>query len=104
MDRSRHSVLFVRYAYEDVRLFNISSLLIASILRPDRAIRLSRFGATFVRDTRNSQFDTTRGDFLSVDYSLALRQLGGNLSFNKFQLNYRRFYQLKQVRGTVLAG
>ena len=104
IDRSKRSILFLRYSYEDVRLYNINSLLIASILRPDRAIRLSRFGATFVRDTRNSQFDPQRGEFLTLDYSVALRQLGGNLSFNKFQANYRRYYQLKQVRGTVLAG
>ncbi|HYJ47133.1 MAG TPA: POTRA domain-containing protein, partial [Pyrinomonadaceae bacterium] len=57
IDRKSRSLLFLRYSYEDVRLYNINSLLIASILRPDRAIRLSRLGATFVRDTRNSQFD-----------------------------------------------
>lgn len=106
IDRRSRSILFLRYSYEDVRLYNINSLLIASILRPDRAIRLSRFGATFVRDTRDSQFDTQRGEFLTVDYSLALRQLGGNLSFNKLLLNYRRYYKLTQerARGTVLAG
>ncbi|HYG82334.1 MAG TPA: POTRA domain-containing protein, partial [Pyrinomonadaceae bacterium] len=104
IDRKTRSILFLRYSYEDVRLYNINSLLIASILRPDRAIRLSRLGATFVRDTRDSQFDTTRGDFLTVDYSLALRQLGGNLSFNKFQLNYRRYYRVGRLRNTVLAG
>ena len=104
IDRKTRSILFLRYSYEDVRLYNINSLLIASILRPDRAVRLSRLGATFVRDTRDSQFDTTRGEFLTLDYSLALRQLGGNLSFNKLQFNYRRYYRLKQVRGTVLAG
>jgi outer membrane protein insertion porin family len=104
IDRKTRSILFLRYSYEDVRLYNINSLLIASILRPDRAIRLSRLAATFVRDTRDSQFDTQRGDFLTLDYSLALRQLGGNLSFNKFLANYRRYYKLKQVRGTVLAG
>jgi outer membrane protein insertion porin family len=106
IDRQTRSILFLRYSYEDVRLYNINSLLIASVLRPDRAIRLSRFGATFVRDTRDSQFDTQRGEFLTLDYSLALRPLGGNLSFNKFQLNYRRYYRLKQKRawGTVLAG
>jgi len=104
IDRSSRSILFLRYSYEDVRLYNINSLLIASILRPDRAIRLSRFGATFVRDTRNSQFDPQRGEFLTLNYSVALRQLGGNLSFNKFEANYRRYYQLKQVRGTILAG
>jgi outer membrane protein insertion porin family len=106
INRKSRSILFLRYSYEDVRLYNINSLLIASILRPDRAIRLSRLGATFVRDTRDSQFDTQRGDFLTVDYSLALRQLGGNLSFNKLLLNYRRYYKLtqKRARGTVLAG
>jgi outer membrane protein insertion porin family len=106
IDRKTRSILFLRYSYEDVRLYNINSLLIASLLRPDRAVRLSRFGATFVRDTRDSQFDTQRGDFLTLDYSLALRQLGGNISFNKFQVNYRRYYKLRQERalGTVLAG
>jgi outer membrane protein insertion porin family len=106
IDRKTRSILFLRYSYEDVRLYNINSLLIAPLLRPDRAIRLSRLGATFVRDTRDSQFDTQRGEFLTLDYSLALRQLGGNLSFNKLQVNYRRYYKLKQkqARGTVLAG
>lgn len=105
MSRDIRSILFLRYTYEDVRLFNINSLLIAPILRPDRTVRLSRLGATFVRDSRDSQFDATRGEYLTLDYALALRQLGGNLSFNKFQLNYRRYYKLgERVRSTVLAG
>lgn len=104
IDAKTQSILFLRYSYEDVRLFNINSLLIASILRPDRAIRLSRLGASFVRDTRNNQFESKRGDFLTLNYSLALSQLGGNLSFHKFEANYRRYYELKQFRGTVLAG
>jgi outer membrane protein insertion porin family len=103
--QDNRSTLFLRYNYEDVRLYNIGSLLIEPILRPDRAVRLSRLAATFVRDTRDSQFDATRGEFLTLDYGLALRQLGGNLSFNKFQLNYRRYYKLgERVRSTVLAG
>ena len=100
----KRSTLFLRYSYEDVRLFNINSLLIARLLRPDRAIRLSRFGAAFVRDTRDSQFDATRGQFLTLDYGLALRQLGGNLSFSKLQANYRAYYRLEGFRRTVLAG
>jgi outer membrane protein insertion porin family len=104
--RDTRSTLFLRYNYEDVRLFHINSLLIEPILRPDRAIRLSRLGATFVRDTRDSQFDATRGEYLTLDYGLALRQLGGNLSFNKFQVNYRRYYKIGERirRSTVLAG
>jgi outer membrane protein insertion porin family len=104
IDRDSRSILFLRYRYEDVRLYNIESLLIADILRPDRKIRISGFGATFVSDTRDNQFDATRGGFLTLDYSLSLRQLGGNISFNKFQSTYRHYYKLNRFRGTVLAG
>ncbi len=96
--------VFLRYNYEDVRLFNTGSLLIAEVLRPDRAVRLSRFGATLARDTRDSQFDPTRGDFLTADYAIALKQLGGNISFSKFLSTYRRYYKIDRVRPTVLAG
>jgi outer membrane protein insertion porin family len=100
----KRSTLFLRYSYEDVRLFNINSLLIQRLLQPDRAIRTSRLGAAFVRDTRDSQFDATRGQFLTLDYNLALRQLGGNISFSKLQANYRTYYRLERFRRTVLAG
>ncbi|HEX6185290.1 MAG TPA: POTRA domain-containing protein, partial [Pyrinomonadaceae bacterium] len=61
----KRTTLFLRYNYEDVRLFNIGSLLIANVLRPDQGVRLSRFGASLARDTRDRQFDPTRGDFLT---------------------------------------
>ncbi len=127
LDRRTRSVFFLRYAYEDVRLFNLQSLLIKDILLPDRAIRLSRFGASFVRDTRErcelgiprsaeqasahpgevcrfNQLDPTHGDFFTLDYSLASRQLGGNVSFQKFQTSYRRYYKVDALRRTVFAG
>ncbi len=94
LNQRARTILFIRYNYEDVRLFKIGSLLVEPILRPDRAVRLSRFGATITRDTRDRQFDPTRGEFLTTDYALALRQLGGNLSFGKLLLNYRRYYRL----------
>ncbi|MFL6282033.1 MAG: POTRA domain-containing protein [Pyrinomonadaceae bacterium] len=99
----KRTTLFLRYNYEDVRLFNIGSLLISNVLRPDQAVRLSRFGASLARDTRDRQFDPTRGDFLSVDYALALKGLGGNLSFNKLNLSYRRYQNVSRLRNTVLA-
>ncbi len=130
IDQKTHSIVFARYSYEDVRLFNTQSLLIKPILQPDRAIRLSRFGASFVRDTRErcergllgtvrdpdeetgapgeicryNQLDATRGDFFNVDYAIALRQLGGNVSFNRLQATYHRYYKVNALRGTVLAG
>ncbi|MDQ3804144.1 MAG: BamA/TamA family outer membrane protein [Acidobacteriota bacterium] len=99
----KRSTVFLRYNYEDVRLFNIGSLLIAPILRPDQAVRLSRLAASFARDTRDRQFDPTRGDFLTLDYSLALRQLGGNISFNKLLATYRRYRTFRLLRDTTLA-
>jgi outer membrane protein assembly complex protein YaeT len=110
--RSR-TILFLRYNYEDVRLFNIQSLLVAPILQPDKAVRLSRFGATFTRDTRDRQFDPSRGEFLTVDYAVAIKQLGGNLSFTKLLATYRRYFrfgggpdplQLASERGGLLGG
>ncbi len=127
LSQKTRTILFARYVYEDVRLYNLESLLIKDILQPDRAIRLSRLGATLVRDTRErcergfptfaaeaspgadeicryNQLDPTRGDFFTVDYALALRQLGGNVSFNRFQTSYRRYYRVDRFRRTVLAG
>ncbi|MGI8735191.1 MAG: POTRA domain-containing protein [Pyrinomonadaceae bacterium] len=131
LDQKTHTIVFARYSYEDVRLFNLQSLLIRPILQPDRAVRLSRFGASLVRDTRErcergllgavrdpeeadsgvpgeicryNQIDATRGHFFSVDYAVALRQFGGNLSFNKLQASYRTYHKVNRLRGTVFAG
>ncbi|HEX3282899.1 MAG TPA: POTRA domain-containing protein [Pyrinomonadaceae bacterium] len=129
LSQKTRSIVFARYSYEDVRLFNLESLVIKPILLPDRVVRLSRFGASFVRDTRErcergllgtvrnpdeetgapgeicryNQLDATRGSFFNVDYALALRQLGGNLSFGRLQASYRTYYKLNAFRGTVLA-
>ncbi|MCA1616277.1 MAG: BamA/TamA family outer membrane protein, partial [Acidobacteria bacterium] len=97
LQEASNTVLFVRYNYEDVRIFNFGSLLVAPILRPDRSVRLSRFGATLTRDTRDRQFDPSRGEFLTADFAVALRQLGGNLSFSKLLLTYRRYWRLGET-------
>jgi len=132
LDQKSRTIVFGRLSYEDVRLFNLESLVVRPILEPDRKVRLARIGGSFVRDTRErcehgllnlrrsasgdeeegeagevcryNQVDATRGDFLSVDYAVALRQLGGNLSFNRFQLTYRRYYKMRALRDTVFAG
>ena len=132
LDRRSRTIVFGRLSYEDVRLFNLESLVVRPILEPDRKVRLAKIGASFVRDTRErcergllarsiddddditpgaigeicryNQVDATRGGFLSVDYSVALRQLGGNISFNRFQATYRHYYKMKALRDTVFAG
>ena len=132
LDRRTRSIIFGRISYEDVRLYNLESLLVRPILEPDKKVRLARIGASFVRDTRErcergllparsidddderagepgevcryNQVDATRGGFLSVDYAVALRQLGGNISFNRFQTTYRHYYKMSAFRDTVFAG
>lgn len=131
LDRKTRSIVFGRLSYEDVRLYNLESLVVRPILEPDRKVRLARIGASFVRDTRErcekgllarsladedeqpgkpgeicryNQLDATRGSFLSVDYALALRQLGGNISFNRFQATYRTYYKVNALRDTTFAG
>ncbi len=123
----QRSILFVRYRFEDVRLFNIESLLIKDLLRPDSRIRISGFGATFVRDTRQNcsvkyslleliakgepgdrcrynASDPTRGDYLTADYNVSVPALGANIGFNKFQVSYNAYYTIPQFRNTTFAG
>jgi hypothetical protein len=113
LSQKLHSLLFLRYNYEDVRLRNIESLLIEPILRPDQVVRLSGPGVSFVIDTRQrcerrlpgifvgedetvrggevcryNQTDATRGQFLSADFRVAARALGGNTSFMRFESSY----------------
>src|SRR4029079_12819737 len=52
LDRRTRTIVFGRLSYEDVRLFNLDSLVVRPILEPDRKVRLARIGASFVRDTR----------------------------------------------------
>lgn len=131
LDRDSRTILFGRISYEDVRLYNLESLVVRPILEPDKKVRLVKLGGSFVRDTRErcerglftgrsldddetrgapgqvcryNQVDATRGGFLSVDYAVALRQLGGNISFNRFQATYRRYYKVRALRDTIFAG
>ncbi len=127
ISRKTRSIFFLRYKFEDVRLFNIDSLLIADLLKPDEKIRTSGLVATFVRDTRENcskkysllelisrgelgnpcrynASDPTKGDYLTVDYTSSLEQLGGNISFQKFQANYQTYYTSAALRNTTFAG
>jgi outer membrane protein insertion porin family len=121
------SILFVRYKFEDVRLFNIESLLIKDLLLPDSRIRTSGFGATFVRDTREncairyslleiinkgevsepcrySPGDPTKGEYLTAEYNVSVPFLGANVGFHKFQASYYRFYTVPFLKNTTFAG
>lgn len=127
ISQKNRSILFARFRFEDVRLFNINSLLIKDLLLPDAKVRISGFGATFVRDTRENcsikytlleiiakgepgepcrynASDPTRGDYLTAEYNVSLPALGANIGFNKFQASYNYFYTLPQLKNTTFAG
>lgn len=122
ISRKNRSIVFVRARFEDVRLVNIDSLLIKDLLLPDSRNRISGFGVTFVRDTRQNcavkyslfdmiakgsnedpcrynASDPTRGDFLTTDYNVSLPFLGANIGFQKFQASYNYYYTLPSVKG-----
>ncbi|MBA3351136.1 MAG: BamA/TamA family outer membrane protein, partial [Blastocatellia bacterium] len=127
ISRRDRSIIFVRYRFEDVRLYNIQSLLIKDILLPDARIRISGFGATFVRDTRRnclvkysildiiargeaaepckySASDPTHGDYLTADYNVSIPFLGANTGFNKFQASYNIYRTFSFLKNTTFAG
>jgi outer membrane protein insertion porin family len=126
LNRAKRSVIFFRYRFEDVRLFNIDSLLIKELLLPDQRIRVSGFGATFVRDTRENcsvrysiletiakgdppdrcrynAADPTRGDYLTAEYNVSLPALGANIGFHKVQLSYNYYYTFPKINNTTIA-
>lgn len=126
ISRKNRSLFFFRYRFEDVRLFNIESLLIKELLRPDERVRISGFGVTFVRDTRRNcsvkyslldmiakgepaepcQYnasDPTNGSYITADYNISLRALGANIGFQKFQVGYNYYYTIKPLKKTTLA-
>jgi outer membrane protein insertion porin family len=129
LSQKLHSIVFLRYNYEDVRLRNIESLVIQPILQPDQVVRLSGFGASFVVDSRQrcerrlpgsiagedetirsgevcryNQTDATRGQFLSADFRVTSRALGGNTSLMRFETTYHTYYKVQRARNTVFAG
>ena len=127
ISRKNRTILFLRYRYEDVRLYNIESLLVKDLLRPDQKTRISGFGTTFVRDTRQNcsvkqslldliakgeqadpcrynASDPTRGDYLTADYNVSIPALGANIGFQKFQASYNYYYTFRTLgKPTTLA-
>lgn len=126
LSRKGRSILFFRYRFEDVRLTNIESLLIKDILRPDAKVRISGFGATFARDTRQkcsvktslldliakgepgdscryNASDPTKGYYLTADYNFSLPALGASIGFQKFQASYNFYYTLSFLKNTTIA-
>lgn len=121
------SILFLRYRFEDVRIFNIDSLLIKDLLLPDSRIRISGVGFTYVRDTRSncnikytifdviargdaeepckySASDPTNGSYVTTELNTSFPFLGANIGFTKFQASFNKYYTVKALKNTTFAG
>lgn len=121
LSRKDRSILFLRYRFEDVRIYNTDSLLIKELLEPDSRIRVSGFGATFVRDTRQrctdrytifeiiakgdvedpckyNAGDPTKGSYITAEYNVSVPFLGANVGFNKFQMSGTKYYTFKTFK------
>ncbi|MGI8812757.1 MAG: POTRA domain-containing protein [Pyrinomonadaceae bacterium] len=126
VSRRDRSILFFRYRFEDVRIYNVQSLLIKDLLVPDSRIRISGFGATFVRDTRKrcgiqytileiiargepgepckyNASDPTNGDYFTAEYNVSVPVLGANIGFHKFQASYNYYYTFPGLKNTTIA-
>jgi outer membrane protein insertion porin family len=126
ISREQRSVLFFRYKFEDVHLYNIESLLIKDLLVPDSHIRTSGFSVTFARDTRRNcslrngvleiiekgevtdpcrynASDPTNGNYLTAEYNVSIPALGANIGFNKFQASYNYYYTFPGLKNTTIA-
>lgn len=127
ISRRDRSIVFFRYRFEDVRLYNIESLLIKELLLPDARIRISGFGVTYVRDTRKNCLieytildiiakgevgepcrynatDPTDGSYITAEYNVSMKALGANIGFNKFQASYNIYRTVRFLKNTTFAG
>ena len=127
ISRRDRSIVFFRYRFEDVRLYNIESLLIKELLLPDARIRISGFGVTYVRDTRKNCLikytildiiaqgeagepckynatDPSDGSYITAEYNISLPTLGANIGFNKFQASYNIYRTVRFLKNTTFAG
>lgn len=121
------SILFLRYRFEDVRIYNVNSLLIKDLLLPDSKIRISGVGFTYVRDTRSncnikytifdiiakgdieepcrySASDPTNGSYVTAELNTSFPFLGANIGFTKFQASVNKYYTIKALKNTTFAG
>jgi outer membrane protein insertion porin family len=66
-------------------------------------VRLSTFGATGLRDTRNDVLDAERGSFVSVENDIAAKFYGSEVGFAKTYLQAFNYHRLPGKRRVVLA-
>jgi outer membrane protein assembly factor BamA len=94
-----------RYSFQNVKLlderFTPDEEPIIDRLFPQ--VRISRFAASVLRDTRDSVVDSTRGALLIADGDLAARAIGSEVGFVKLYVQGSFFRRLQATRRAVFA-
>jgi outer membrane protein insertion porin family len=93
------TALLLRYRFQSVR-----TDVQQPTQRADQAVRLGGVSLTYLRDTRDSALDATRGAFISADASIASTGLGGDERFMRFLGQYQTFRPIVQKSNIVVAG
>lgn len=102
---SRTSTLFYRYTFRkvlvDAATLKIDPEQIPLFSQPDL---VSEFGVSWSREHRDNPADATRGNYNSVDFSLAGTQIGSSANFARLFLQNSTYYRLTKwlvlARGT----
>jgi outer membrane protein assembly complex protein YaeT len=98
---SDHTSVRFRYSFEKTNLFNLQNVPVEQIPPSQQAIHLGLLSAGITWDTRDSALNASKGQLVSLDYTLAERFLGGAAAFNKLFANYQR-YKLLDASTPVL--
>jgi outer membrane protein assembly complex protein YaeT len=100
---SPFSSFLYRYTYRRV-LVDPDSLRVSPDQIPlfSQPTKISAFGVTWIRDRRDNPADASRGNFNTLDFSLAARALGSSATFLRFFAQNSTFHPLGR-RGVVFA-
>ncbi len=92
---SHFTTVLYRYSFRKA-LVDASSLQIAPQQIPlfSQPTLVSEFGVSWLRDHRDNPSDATRGNFNSIDFSLAGKPIGSSASFARVFLQNSSFYRV----------
>jgi len=92
----RTSLLY-RYTFRKVLVSNLNAHISPEEIPLFNAPTLvSQFGAGWVRDARNNPADATKGNFNSVDFSVADTGIGSSASFLRFHFQNSTYHPIKR--------
>ncbi len=97
------TIILFRYNLEEVKIFNVTQA--ADLKFEDQSVRLGRFAVSFAHDSRDNPFDAKKGQYGTIDYSIATHFLGSskNSQFTRFFGEYQRFQTLPFEKSVVFA-